>query len=809
MLSWENNENDYLGLKQLPFDYLKVIEFDPDQLDVKNNWSKSYALNCVIRSSVHIQYSQNSNYTITFDVFNDGSAGFKAIRANSLIAAANNRFVIQSVTKKFSGAATATVTATQVVNAWLQRYQQNTPLFSSIPDASNNDNTDSDNSGSTNDSSQIVVVNLDALLHWFQTDLDLQIGNTDMTFSYHQIGYFPARPVKNLKNVDGKQLLTTIEQMWPGTLIIPIGFQIYFVGYQKDRDANGNLVNALQHDTGIRFDAMANASDVEVTTDSSRMLNAIEVKSATHPRVVDDGYSNNSDDGDDQANEFTTENIPYFKNFLATSDESIKKYGLYASSSPLDDGFTNWKAALAAAREKMVLEPQVSVKATIDHPGRTEFCPTAGDIYHIGTSNEGKVYHVEVKGYDWYPFNSSKGCQMTLDNIDPGIIDNLKTTIIHDAELSPTVSAFKMITDNDDDSDVSDDGSDDPDSANYIESPDTSNDTLPGMTDSTLPHTDSDNSQDRPDDVQRPTSQNLPKFKAHLPIYSVGTQAGVTYKGNIIVNKNNKQWMVRQAISDDDMNALKSGQVKPEDLAKNHMMDRIFMIDFNHGKWLHGKNINLNSSYQNSNFYFGHTTLFGSGLIATQANQFTFRANVPNSDYQSDGTMRHEVAYYNDDGTGIFVDTRSGVNPGHMARVNTGPLYSTSRHDLSRLSTKHDVKKLDESKATNRIMNTDIGEYRYDKEYDSEQNYEASVIIDDVNDKPKWRTPDEFKDASGGYRNDSSLLAYTVVVVKSLVRKVSNVFNKVKLLTKRINKLEAENQQLKQEIEDIKKQLNN
>ena len=771
--------------KQFPFSYLKVIEFDPTVALKENNYKHVFSLTCVIKSSVHIQYADNSNYTISFDIFNDGSRGFKAIRAGSIIQAADQLFVIQTITKKYNGAATATVTASQVVNAWIDRLQQNKPLLTTL----NDDDSDSDNGSSlADDSNKIAHVNLDQLLDWFQDGINLYMGAKWMHFNFHVCGWFPVRPIKNPKHWSGKQLFTQITQAWPGTVIIGMGFDIYIFGYKQYRDKNGDLVNVLNNWTGQRFDAMANAKNVEVTTDMSRMCNAIEVKSATYSR-----QSSDTDDGEDDGEEFVNQNVPYFKNFVASSERSIQKYGLYASPDVLDNGFTNRAAALQAAREKMVLEPVVSVTAEIDHPGTTELCPSPGDVYTIGISNEHTVYHVVVRGYDWYPMDSAKGCKLTLNNVDPGIIKNLKETIIHDAELSPTITNFKMLSDDDssDDGDTDDDGSD-------TEQGDTG-----------LEQVDSDKGTDRPDDDNKSSTQTLPSVKAHLPIYSVGPQAGVTYKGNIVVNKNNKQWMVRQAISDDDMNALKSGKIKPEDLAKKHMMDRIFMIDFDHGKWLHGKNINLNSSYQNSNFYFGHTTLFGSGLIATQANQFTFRANVPNSDYQSDGTMRHEVAYYDDNGTGIFVDTRSGVNPGHMARVNTGPIYSTSRHELSRLSTKKDVKKLDEGKAINRIMQTDIGEYRYNKEYDSEQNYEASVIIDDVNDKPKWRTPNEFKDKTGSYRNDSSLLAYAVVVVKSLVRNVSNVFNKVKSLTKRVNKLEAENQQLKQEIEDIKKQLNN
>lgn len=763
--------------KQFPFSYLKVIEFDPTIALKENNYKNVFSLTCVIKSSVHIQYADNSNYTISFDIFNDGSRGFKAIRAGSIIQAADQLFVIQTITKKYNGAATASVTASQVVNAWIDRLQQNKPLLTTL----NDDDSDSDNgSSSSDDSNKIAHVNLDQLLDWFKDGINLYMGAKWMHFNFHVCGWFPVRPIKNPKHWSGKQLFTQITQAWPGTVIIGMGFDVYIFGYKQYRDQNGDLVNVLNNWTGQRFDAMANAKNVEVTTDMSRMCNAIEVKSATYSRQFSD-----TDDGEDDGEEFVNQNVPYFKNFVASSERSIQKYGLYASPDILDNGFTNRAAALQAAREKMVLEPVVSVTAEIDHPGTTELCPSPGDVYTIGISNEHKVYHVVVRAYDWYPMDSAKGCKLTLNNVDPGIIKNLKETIIHDAELSPTLTNFKMLSDDDSSDDSDTDG------------------------DTGLEQVNSDEGTDRPDDDNKSTTQTLPSVKAHLPIYSVGPQAGVTYKGNIVVNKNNKQWMVRQAISDDDMNALKSGKIKPEDLAKKHMMDRIFMIDFNHGKWLHGKNINLNSTYQNSDFYFSHTTLFGSGLIATQANQFTFRANVPNSDYQSDGTMRHEVAYYDDNGTGIFVDTRSGVNPGHMARVNTGPLYSTSRHELSRLSTKKDVKKLDEGKAINRIMQTDIGEYRYDKEYDSEQNYEASVIIDDVNDKPKWRTPDEFKDKTGGYRNDSSLLAYVVVVVKSLVRKVSNVFNKVKSLTKRVNKLEAENQQLKQQIKEIKKQLKN
>ena len=210
--------------KQFPFSYLKVIEFDPTVALKENNYKNVFSLTCVIKSSVHIQYADNSNYTISFDIFNDGSRGFKAIRAGSIIQAADQLFVIQTITKKYNGAATATVTASQVVNAWIDRLQQNKPLLTTL----NDDDSDSDNGSSlADDSNKIAHVNLDQLLDWFQDGINLYMGAKWMHFNFHVCGWFPVRPIKNPKHWSGKQLFTQITQAWPGTVIIGMGFDIY------------------------------------------------------------------------------------------------------------------------------------------------------------------------------------------------------------------------------------------------------------------------------------------------------------------------------------------------------------------------------------------------------------------------------------------------------------------------------------------------------------------------------------------------------------------------------------------------------
>src|SRR5699024_9385965 len=90
----------------------------------------------------------------------------------------------------------------------------------------------------------------------------------------------------------------------------------------------------------------------------------------------------------------STVDVPYFDNFVAVSDKSIKKWGVYPAADILDDGFTNKQAALAAARERMVLEPVVKVQATVNHPGRTEPEPLPGSIYTVASPQDGEIYHV-------------------------------------------------------------------------------------------------------------------------------------------------------------------------------------------------------------------------------------------------------------------------------------------------------------------------------------------------------------------------------------------------------------------------------
>ena len=748
------------------FNYLKVAAYDPD--DEQNHYRRWYPLNCLTRSSVHIKYSDNSEYSLSFDAHNDGSAGFAALGEKARVIAGEQIFEITDFNKSVEGVGKVSVKADQIANANFKRVNQPRKMSYTSSDGSKQDES-------------VSYLTLTDLINFFEKSIDM------LGFSFEVHGFFPRRPIKDVGHWTGKELLTKIKDTWPGTVIIPWGHVIHIFGFQQKLDSNGNLVNIRDIDTGLRFDSMSSLRDVKISRKTSTLCNAIEIKSATYEqKSSNDDNSDDSDDSDDE--DMVVRTLPYFPSFLAVCEESVKKYGLYKSDTILDNGFTNKQAGLAAAREKMITSPMISVTATVDHPGRTETQPIPRYKYTIGISNENEAHHVILRGFDWWPFDPAKGAQLELNSVDPGIVANLRTIILHDVELSPEMTSFKALQQKEQSQDSDDSGDDDSDD-NTDDDDNLDEEPIEDLAGKDRPD-DAGNGTTDGSDSDKPTNgRDSSKPGVFLPISDRGTSAHITRYGNLLLNQKNHKWMIRVADSDQAMAKIRDGKLSPSALKKSHFMDRVLMIDFNEGNWLHGKQHNLNSMMKNADVYLSHAALFGSGLFATQAGQVTIRTGVKNSDWNSDGTMKHLPDHYDDSGVALYDDTttKKGNNPGRMGTLNTGPLYATSTHHLSKLSTKQDVKPLSEKEALDTVMQTDIAKYRYKKDYDPSQSPEASVVIDDVNERPKWRTPEVFKDKTGQYRNDAALLAYTVKAVQALQHEVDELKKENKTLKKRLD----------------------
>lgn len=106
-----------------------------------------------------------------------------------------------------------------------------------------------------------------------------------------------------------------------------------------------------------------------------------------------------------------------------------------------------------------------------------------------------------------------------------------------------------------------------------------------------------------------------------------------------------------------------------------------------------------------------------------------------------------------------------------------GPkMHAPSFVNTSALSKKMNIKKLDVQTAINAIKNTDIYDYQF-KEFGETGKHYASLIIDDVNDKPQYKAAGAFVDGLG--RDDGTQLGYLTVVVQSLLKEIDTLKERI------------------------------
>lgn len=106
-----------------------------------------------------------------------------------------------------------------------------------------------------------------------------------------------------------------------------------------------------------------------------------------------------------------------------------------------------------------------------------------------------------------------------------------------------------------------------------------------------------------------------------------------------------------------------------------------------------------------------------------------------------------------------------------------GPkMHAPSFVNTSALSKKMNIKKLDVQTAVNAIKNTDIYDYQF-KEFGETGKHYASLIIDDVNDKPQYKAAGAFVDGLG--RDDGTQLGYLTVVVQSLLKEIDTLKERI------------------------------
>lgn len=129
-------------------------------------------------------------------------------------------------------------------------------------------------------------------------------------------------------------------------------------------------------------------------------------------------------------------------------------------------------------------------------------------------------------------------------------------------------------------------------------------------------------------------------------------------------------------------------------------------------------------------------------------------------------------------GTGIRIGYRAiqahGSNDIYFntdSTVGALTLHAKNFSSSSQLSRKKDISPLEEEQAMETIMNTDIYRYHYKDETESEP-YNYSVIIDDIHEKPQYKTPEEFIIADRTGRNDGNAVGFLIQALKNANRRI-------------------------------------
>lgn len=165
---------------------------------------------------------------------------------------------------------------------------------------------------------------------------------------------------------------------------------------------------------------------------------------------------------------------------------------------------------------------------------------------------------------------------------------------------------------------------------------------------------------------------------------------------------------------------------------------------------------------------------------------------------QVGGEMRHAGADIDKNGSSVVINAwdiklnacgpnnrniilnRLTYNGEHTINLNDstsdlwwGPkMHAPSFVNTSALSKKMNITKLDTQTAINAIKNTDIYDYQF-KEFGETGKHYASLIIDDVNDKPQYKAAGAFVDGLG--RDDGTQLGYLTVVVQNLLNRIERI----------------------------------
>lgn len=324
-------------------------------------------LNCVQPSSFYINWEQNSTFQVQFTAVDDGSVAFQLLNSESSLFFDNQEYVIKQCVPDYSeGTDTVQITASHVYNESSRIWQR--------------------------------TVKTGTLTYSVNDILSFFFDNNKYGFTYKVIGNFDSQQIADLGNCSAKDGLSKIVETWPTATVFPYGRQICV--YSAD---------AWATDNGNRIDYINNTREIQLTYDSTEMVNQVMVHGAT--KDTDSG----ADDTD------TTSDVEeyYFEPHIVQDDDSIYRWGERPGADVDDDRFTDSAAMDAYARTQLILDPSLSFDVTMNANEK----PIPGEMRRTEIRKINYVTTVQVMAYTWYPTDVTQSTSLTMNNTSKSILD--------------------------------------------------------------------------------------------------------------------------------------------------------------------------------------------------------------------------------------------------------------------------------------------------------------------------------------------------------------------------------------------------
>lgn len=235
-------------------------------------------LQSALSDSVQIEWEVNSTYQASFTAYDDGSEAFNLLQVQNMVKIEDQWFMIKQLEPDYSGGLTTVqVSLTHISNeiSRIRVYPQELPIdWGNYTHANGGPNGSSTEVPSDDNDNSQVSVTPDQLLHWVTV-------NNVHGVTYQIIGDFPAVSVPNpYTEVSYKDMIDHILEYWPGSVFYPDNLNLRI--YSHD---------AFYQNRGHRIDYLHDTSEIQLTYDSTNMVNAARLVGASYSQdtTVDTG----------------------------------------------------------------------------------------------------------------------------------------------------------------------------------------------------------------------------------------------------------------------------------------------------------------------------------------------------------------------------------------------------------------------------------------------------------------------------------------------------------------------------------------